>query len=546
MTSNPQPTKPTRLSEKSNRASVLKMENNRKNTPTSRVLREIDLLIRSRYPILYLVTYEEGRLEDLLYKMASSQGKELYTWTATRGMARRTETSDSVLERADHNDPIEALDYIQSRDVSGLFLLKDFHPFLEDPHVVRLLRDLAHDLKNTYKSVIIAAPRLNMPPELEKDITIIDFPLPDTIELGLLLHSVCRAIYDKNPDAFQLGKDDVAALVRAAQGLTLTEAENAFAKAAVTDGRLCRSDIEIVQREKQQIIRKSGILEFHPPEQSMADVGGLDELKRWLGIRGKAFAPGAAEFGLPAPNGVLLLGAPGCGKSLTAKAVGHSWGLPLLRLDLGRIYSGLVGSSEENMRRALKVAEGVAPAVMWIDELEKGLAGGVGGSGLSDGGTASRVFGTLLTWMQENEARVFVVATANRIAVLPPELLRRGRFDEIFFVDLPQPESREEIFRIHLQRRKRDPESFDLEQLVRATEGFSGAEIEHCVIEGLFLAFDQERELNDGDLLRAAAETVPLSVTSAEELRRSREWASKRARPAERAVRIGFGTDDDA
>jgi SpoVK/Ycf46/Vps4 family AAA+-type ATPase len=273
------------------------------------------------------------------------------------------------------------------------------------------------------------------------------------------------------------------------------------------------------------------MLEFYPADNSMADVGGLEYLKKWLGRRGKAFSSGAAEFGIPSPKGVLLLGAPGCGKSLTAKAVASAWRLPLLRLDLGRIFSGLLGSSEDNMRKAIKVAEGVAPAVLWIDEIEKGLAGNA--SGQSDGGTASRVFGTLLTWMQENTAQVFVVATANRIEILPPELLRRGRFDEIFFVDLPGAATRAEILGIHLKRRRRDPAGFDIESLASMSEGFSGAELEHAVVEGLYFAFDEGRELAAADLERAIRETVPLSVTSAEELRRSREWARRRARPAD-------------
>ncbi|MBI5528418.1 MAG: AAA family ATPase [Deltaproteobacteria bacterium] len=251
-------------------------------------------------------------------------------------------------------------------------------------------------------------------------------------------------------------------------------------------------------------------------------------------MRGKGFQPAAADFGLPAPKGVLLLGVPGCGKSLTAKAVAHAWQMPLLRLDLGRIFSGLLGSSEENMRKAIKVAEGVAPAVLWVDEIEKGLGGSLGGT--SDGGTGSRVFGTLLTWMQEKAARVFVVATANRIEILPPELLRRGRFDEIFFVDLPGAAAREEIARIHLSRRGRNAATFDLARLAETTDGFSGAELEHCVVEGLFHAFDNDRDLTTEDLLSVARDTIPLSITSSEELQRSRAWASTRARNAEQGA----------
>ncbi len=501
-------------------------------SPILRTMNEIDLMIRARYPVLYLLTHEEARLEHLLLELAGRQGKQLFSWTATRGLEPVRELREPRrMGGGEATDPVDALNHILEKDVSALFLLRDFHPFLEDPHVARLLRDVAHELKNTYKNILLVSPRLVMPPELEKDITLLDIPLPDAAELTDLFKSVCRALYKKDKNSVALSNRDANAIVRAAQGLTLTEAENAFAKAAVTGGRLDHEDVDLVLNEKKQIIRKSGILEFYEPDATLGDVGGLSELKRWLGVRGKAFSPQAACFGLPAPKGVLLLGAPGCGKSLTAKSVAQFWELPLLRLDLGRIFSGLVGSSEQNMRQALKVAEGVAPAVLWIDEIEKGLAGNASGS--SDGGTASRVFGTLLTWMQEKTANVFVVATANRIDILPPELLRRGRFDEIFFVDLPRTESREEIFRIHLEKRGRQAETFDLPAAVQATDGFSGAEIEHVVLEGLFAAFDADRELATGDLLDAAAKTVPLSVTSAEDLRRSREWAARRARMAE-------------
>jgi len=508
--------------------------NARPASPTARVLEELDLLVRSRYPVIYVLTHEEGRLESLLFRLARRQAKQLFTWTATRGLALvDDEAGGRTPEREALNDPSGVLDHIANREASAIFLLRDFHPFLDDPQVVRQLRDVAADLKNSFKSIVLCCPRLNMPPELEKEVTLIDLPLPDAQELLDLLGSVCRALQQKNPAAVQLGRPEALALVRAAQGLTLFEAENAFAQAAVTGGVMDAADVDLVLREKQQVIRKSGILEFYATDAGMGDVGGLELLKDWLRVRGRAFSAKARAFGLDAPKGVLLLGAPGCGKSLTAKAIGQSWGLPLLRLDLGRIFSGLVGSSEENMRKALKVAEGVAPAVLWVDEMEKGLAGGTSGS--SDGGTAARVFGTLLTWMQEKTATVFVVATANRIDLLPPELLRRGRFDEIFFVDLPRPSSRAGILEIHLKKRGRDPEAFDLGRVAAATGGFSGAELEQCVVEGLFAAFDEERDLTTEDLLAAARATIPLSVSSAEVLRKSREWAAQRTRRAEAA-----------
>lgn len=501
---------------------------------TPPVFQNIDILIRARYPVLYLLTYEEARVEKFLFEISNSQSKKLMVWTATDGLVQRTgfgTVSKHQVTESRLNDPIDLLKAIQEEKSPTIFLLKDFHPFLDDPHVVRMMRDVASSLKNSYNTIVIISPRLNLPAELEKDITLLDIPLPSSSELFQLLQSVCMTLKKKDPKLVQLTALDVQAMVRAAQGLTLTEAENVFAKAVVKDSVLDQNDIELVLKEKEQIIRKSGILEFFPSQSKMQDVGGLGNLKEWLKIRGKAFSPEAAKFGLTSPKGVLLLGVPGCGKSLTAKAISNYWRMPLLRMDLGRIFSGLVGSSEENMRKAISVAESIAPAILWIDEIEKGLSGN--SSGNSDSGTAARVFGTLLTWMQEKEANVFVVATANSISSLPPELLRRGRFDEIFFTDLPGPVSRKEILSIHLKKKNRSPEKLDLEQMTAVTDGFSGAELEHCILEGLFLAFHEKRDIKIEDLIRVARETVPLSKVYAEDVKKLRAWASTRARFAE-------------
>lgn len=497
----------------------------------SRFLQQLDLVVRARYPLLYVVTHEETRLEAMLRELARMQGKPLFTWSASTGLEAGPVADAAPAQR--FPAPAEVLERIRSQEGAGLFLLRDLHRHFEDPLVTRRLRDLASGLADTRRTVILCAPVLSLPAELEKDVTVLDLPLPEPDELRASLQSLLQHLHEGKPAAVQIAREDVDAFVRAAQGLTLTEAETAFARAAVSGGALRSDDVAIVLAEKRQAIRKSGILDFHPAETALSDVGGLLRLKDWLRRRGKAIESGAREFGLPMPKGVLLLGAPGCGKSLTAKVVAHTWRLPLLHLDLGRVFSGLLGSSEENMRRALQVAEGVAPAVLWIDEIEKGLAGGSGRSGENDGGTAQRVFGSLLTWMSEQQAGVFVVATANRIDSLPPELLRRGRFDEVFFVDLPDPFAREEIFRIQLRRRGRDPAKFELAPLVEKCAGFSGAEIEHCVLEGLFAAFDEGRELAVEDLVRAASETTPLSVTCAEEIDRMRSWAATRARPAD-------------
>jgi AAA+ superfamily predicted ATPase len=427
--------------------------------------------------------------------------------------------------------PLEALAAIEKLGEPALVVLKDFHPFLQDPVVVRALRDLAHELKSTFTTVLLLSPTLAIPVELEKEISVLDVPLPTYRDLLQLLREIVELVRKNKRAQVELSKDDADQLLKAALGLTLSEAENAFAKAIARDGRLSKDDVALVLEEKRQVIRKSGLLEYYPADASLADVGGLGQLKRWLDRRGAAFSEAARKFGLPEPKGLLLLGVQGCGKSLTAKAIAAQWQLPLLRLDLGRIFSSFIGSSEENLRRAIRVAESVAPVVLWVDEIEKGLSG-AGGSGQADSGVSARVFGGLLTWLQEKAAPVFVVATANQIANLPPELLRKGRFDEIFFIDLPAAPERREIFEIHLQKRGRAPAGFDLEALAAASHGFSGAEIEQAVVSGLYEAFAEQGELAQPHLARAVAESLPLSVTMREDIHRLRAWARTRTRSA--------------
>src|SRR5256714_11406453 len=374
-------------------------------------------------------------------------------------------------------DPVEALNAIGKLTDASLVVLKDFHPFLDNPAVVRAMRELAQDLKSTFTTVILLAPVLTIPVELEKEVSVLDVPLPSFRDLYQLLKEIVTVVRRGNKARVELTREQAEQIIKAAQGLTLSEAENAFAKAIANDGVLDKDDIRLVLDEKRQVIRKSGLLEFVNVGEDLGHIGGLDELKSWLIGRSGAFSEPARKFGLPAPKGLLLLGVQGCGKSLSAKAIASQWALPLLRLDLGRIFSSLIGSSEENLRRAIRVAESVSPAVLWVDEIEKGLAGNAGAA-VTDSGVSARVFGALLTWLQEKTAPVFVAATANRIGSLPPELVRRGRFDEIFFIDLPATAERREIWRIHLAQRRRDPKTFDLAELAQRTEGFSGAEIE--------------------------------------------------------------------
>jgi AAA+ superfamily predicted ATPase len=497
--------------------------------PESGFVQDLDVHVRARYPLLWLVTSEEQRIDGILDQLARNHGKSFYAWSVTTGLARFT--AGKTERAAKKSDPMEVLAQIEALSVPAVVALKDFHPYLTDPAIVRRLRELSFHLKGTYKTVCLVSPTLALPPELEKEITVIDVPLPSTRELLGLLKEIVGVVRQGGRISVELQREHAFQLVQAARGLTLGEAENAFAKAVAFDQKLSLSDLQLILDEKKQVIRKSGLLEYFSDQGDLGQVGGYEELKAWLDRRRSAFSDAARRFGLPEPKGLLLLGVQGCGKSLTAKAVASTWGLPLLRLDMGRIFSGLVGSSEENMRSAIKVAESVAPVVLWIDEIEKGLSG-LGSSGNTDGGVTSRVFGHFLTWMQEKSAPVFVVATANRIDTLPPELLRKGRFDEIFFVDLPRTDERAQIFSIHLQRRGRDLARFDVQRLASLSSGFSGAEIEQAIVAGLYEAFAEGGELAQAHVERALAETMPLSVTLREEIARLRDWARDRTRPA--------------
>jgi SpoVK/Ycf46/Vps4 family AAA+-type ATPase len=346
-----------------------------------------------------------------------------------------------------------------------------------------------------------------------------------------LLQRICDDVSENARIQIELAPEARERLIQAALGLTLQEAENVFAKTIVKDGKLSADDISLVFSEKQQIIRKSGLLEYYDSNTDTNDIGGLELLKEWLSKRSTAFSEQARRFGLPPPKGVLLVGVQGCGKSLCAKAVSRLWNMPLLRFDMGRMFSSLVGSSEENIRRAIAVAESIAPVVLWADEIDKAFSGSQG-SGSTDGGTTARVMSTFLTWLSEKQKAVFVMATANNISQLPPELMRKGRLDEIFFVDLPNREERRQILTIHISKRGRNASGFDLDQLVDASDGFSGAELEEAVISSLYDVFYLEKQLETADLLKSIRETVPLSRTMAEGISALRAWANGRARYA--------------
>ncbi|HVY71121.1 MAG TPA: AAA family ATPase [Verrucomicrobiae bacterium] len=498
------------------------------------VAEEIETLIRARYPILYIVSSEEARVQGLVTEIAHRRQKRVWEWSCTNGLVPGGTSIQSQKTRGNPSkDPLVALDQVIDQVEPAIFLFKDLHPYLTKSNitVIRKLKEIALQLKNSLKTIILVSPTLEIPVELEKEVTMLNFPLPDREELRALLDRIVQEI--KQFKQVQIDLDDVGTerLLQAALGLTLNEAENVFAKIIVKDQRLSGEDINEVFAEKQQIIRKSGLLEYYSTTETFSDIGGLDLLKDWLQKRAAAFTEDARAFGLPAPKGILLLGVQGCGKSLCAKAVSCQWQLPLLRFDMGRMFGSLVGSSEENVRRAIAVAESVAPAILWVDEIDKAFAGSQG-SGTSDGGTTARVFGTFLTWLSEKTAPVFVVASANNIAQLPPELMRKGRLDELFFVDLPAVTEREEIFRIHLAKRGRDPRHFDAAQLAALAENYSGAEIEQAIISALYDAFYASRDVTQEDLVESLRQTVPLSRTMAEQINQLRSWARGRARSA--------------
>lgn len=491
---------------------------------------ELNVLIQAQYPLIYLVTSEEERAEQAIATIA--QGKPLrkfFVWTVTHGIVEYGQPRNVT----QHNtvSPEAAIEWVTRQREPGLFVFKDLHPFVDSPAVTRWLRDAIASFKGSQKTIIMMSPVQQIPIELEKEVAVLDFAMPDMAELNQVLSQQLEINRTR-----KITTEAREKLLKAALGLTRDEAEKVYRKAQVTAGRLTEEEVGVVLSEKKQLIRRNGILEYIEEDETLDSVGGLEELKHWLKQRSDAFTERAREYGLPQPKGMLILGVPGCGKSLIAKTTSRLWGLPLLRLDMGRVYDGsMVGRSEANLRNALKTAESISPAILFIDEIDKAFAGSTG-SADSDGGTSSRIFGSFLTWMQEKASPVFVMATANRVERLPGEFLRKGRFDEIFFVDLPTAEERKEIFKIHLGKRRREIARFDLEQLANVCDGYSGAEIEQALIAAMYEAFAQDREFSQLDIIAAIKSTLPLSKTMTEQVTALRDWARQRARPAASSV----------
>ena len=484
--------------------------------------RDLEILILSRSPIIAVETYEEERIEEGLKGIAARLGIPFFVWTVAGGLERVGEGNPIY----DSKHPLKALANLAAIPREGIYLFKDLHRFWGETEVVRKLHDLARPFAKDRRALIITAPHITLPAELEKLAAFFRLDLPTEKELKLLTKKVIKDLSREHRIKVELSADEFDRLVEGMKGLTLFEAERALTKAILRDLALTQRDLEVIIETKRELLEKDGVLEYFPAEEGMGEIGGLGKMKRWLGKRKKAFTPEAKQFGIPPPKGIILLGVQGCGKSMAAKAVAREWGLPLLKMEPGRLYDKYVGESDKNLEKALQMAERMAPCVLMIDEIEKGFASTE--SSDADAGLSKRIFGRLLGWLQERKAPVFVVATCNQIAGLPPELMRKGRFDEIFFIDLPNPDARKEIFAVHLKKRKRNPAAFDLDALGQAAEGFSGAEIEQAVVSALYTAFSRDTDLDTPLLLDELKATTPLSVIRQEDITALRAWARGR------------------
>ena len=485
---------------------------------------QLDLLIRARTPLIWIRSGEEGRVQQLLEKASLRLSpRRLAIWDYINGLKGIANSQGLGAKQ-----PMTVLEWLQKVDSNNptILLVKDFHRFCEDAGISRMLRNLSVQLQSLPHTVVLSTAQWTPPTDLDDSLTILDLPLPKESEIRTLLSNIAKA------SGSELNNEILEELTHACSGLSESKVRKVAARALAQRGQLGREDLTEVLEEKRQSIARSEVLEYCETKASPSDIGGLDALKKWLDQRHQAFSDEARQFGLPLPRGVLLVGPQGTGKSLTAKAIAHSWSMPLLRLDVGRLFAGLVGASEARTRETIQRAEAMSPCVLWIDEIDKGF----GGDARSDGGTSQRVLANVLTWMAEKTSPVFLVATANGVDRLPAELLRKGRFDEIFMLDLPTKEERFSILRLHLKRRRPNVE-LPFQAVVDRTQGFSGAELEQTVIEAMHLAFAERRELEESDLILAASQLVPLSRTAKEQINSLKEWASSgRARPASLSI----------
>jgi hypothetical protein len=484
-------------------------------------IEELALLIQSRYPLVAAETVEEHRFEKTLEQVSDSLRMPFYVWSLTDGL-RRVPSLGSV---HDTQDAPKALAAIAGMTGESLFFMKDLHRFLERPEIVRKLQDLAPHFTMDRRVIVLLAAKDALPGPLQALAAPFAFALPGAAELKAVAQGLVERVRRERPIRVELTEADWDGFVERLRGMTAFEAERALSRALARDHALTGADLDGIVEIKRELLRRDGLLEYLAPEENLGEIGGFATLKAWLAKRKRALEPAAREFGIEPPRGILLLGIQGCGKTLVAKTVAREWGLPLLKLEPGRLYDKYVGESDKNLERALRTAEAMAPCVLMLDELEKGFAYS---SADSDAGLSRRIFGRLLGWLQDRAAPVFVIATSNAIDQLPPELTRKGRFDEIFFIDLPTRDERREIFAIHLRKRRRDPARFDLDHLAAAADGFTGAEIEQVVVAALYTAFAREVEVSTTILAGELRATRPLSVTRAEEIDALRAWARER------------------
>jgi len=487
--------------------------------------KDLELILQSRMPIVVIETKDESRMLNLLkeiaFTRASQQYLPLFRWSITDGLQRL----DIELEPQLHNSqPADVLKHIRAVDKPGIYVLLDFHPYLEDPVNVRLLKDICIRFKKTQRHIILVSHKVSVPTELDSFTARFDMALPSDTERKKIVKNVAAEWAAEHPGSLvQIDRKAYKLLIRNLSGLTARDTEKLARNAIYHDGAISRSDLPGVMQAKYELLNRGGILQFEYDTVRFSDVGGLSNLKTWLGNRKVAFGDRDRAPHLDTPKGILLIGVQGCGKSLAAKATAGILGTPILRLDFATLFNKYHGETERNLRESLKTADTMAPCVLWIDEIEKGLAGRGG-----ETGTTARVLGTFLTWLAEKQGAVFVVATANDISALPPELIRKGRFDEIFFVDLPKGEVRIRILQIHLAIRGQSSDSFDLRQVAKASRGFSGAEIEQAIVSALYAAHAQGVTLDTAHLLQEIAKTRPLSVVMAERIATLRQWASGR------------------
>jgi len=476
---------------------------------------ELTLLLKARYPIIYINTIEEDRVEYIIRKyIKTSLNRSIYSWDFIDGY-----TNNPNNEGFAKRNPVQALELVErlTAQTPALFLLKDFNRFLTDVSISRKLKNISRILKLQPKTIIIIGSELNIPKELSDLITILQFQLPVESEIN---YELKRLIESLN---IEIDQQILESLTRACQGLSLERIRRVLSKIIATYKTIDENSIKLLLNEKKQIISQTEILEYWSVEETISKIGGVDNLKNWLKKRQTSFGVQASTYGLPTPRGLLLVGIQGTGKSLTAKAIANEWQLPLLKLDVGKLFGGIVGESESRLRQMIEVAETISPCILWIDEIDKAFNNN---SSTGDSGTSNRVLATFISWLSEKTKPVFVVATANNVDILPLEIIRKGRFDEIFFLDLPQKQEREQIFKIHIQEfRPNRWELFDYSKLAQLSEAFSGAEIRQSIIEAMYHAFYEKREFTTEDICLALTQLIPLSQLENNQTLRLKNWA---------------------